>query len=309
MTSLGPRRLFMAAATLGATLGATFGAAGFASGAELDASPKTAPEEQWTLRFTPYGWPISLNGKQTVKGRTADVNANFIEILEKSDSLFAFMSYLEARKGPLSLFADVVYGDITASASRSRDETHYEALGLSAGVDYQFAVVEVGGAYEIARWGAGADGGKDSGAPASFTAIDLLAGARYWWQEADLSFRLSGVSDTSDMVVTHNLAIARSGSVDWIDPLVGVRLRRQLAPGAEFALTGDVGGFGVGSVFSWQLAGVYSWELAVRERWTLAAVVGYRALYVDYEHGTGRQRFEYNMIEHGPVIGVSLRFY
>ncbi|MGC1938747.1 MAG: hypothetical protein WA697_10945, partial [Pseudolabrys sp.] len=41
-----------------------------------------APIEGWTFSLTPYGWVLSLNGSQTVKGRTTDVNAGFFDILE-----------------------------------------------------------------------------------------------------------------------------------------------------------------------------------------------------------------------------------
>ena len=42
----------------------------------------------------------------------------------------------------------------------------------------------------------------------------------------------------------------RSGSVDWVDPFVGARLRQLLAPGQNLTLRGDVGGFDVGSDFT-----------------------------------------------------------
>ena len=40
----------------------------------------------WTVRFTPYGWLTSLNGTQTVRGRSVKVDASFIDIVEKSDT-------------------------------------------------------------------------------------------------------------------------------------------------------------------------------------------------------------------------------
>jgi hypothetical protein len=48
------------------------------------------------------------------------------------------------------------------------------------------------------------------------------------------------------------LAIDSSGDLNWVDPLVGVRVRQQLASGDEFQLKGDIGGFGVSSKISWQ---------------------------------------------------------
>ncbi|MGA7374634.1 MAG: hypothetical protein WBW37_18880 [Methyloceanibacter sp.] len=57
-------------------------------------------------------------------------------------------------------------------------------------------------------------------------------------------------------------------------------MRHQLAPGKELQFLGDVGGFGVGSDFTWQLSGGYSFDFAVWQT-TLHGLVGYRALAVD----------------------------
>jgi hypothetical protein len=37
-------------------------------------------------------------------------------------------------------------------------------------------------------------------------------------------------------------------------------------------------------------------------------VIGYRALSVDYAEGEGRRRYEFDLLQHGPVNGVSIRF-
>ena len=42
---------------------------------------------------------------------TVNVNEDFIEIVEKSELLLAWMSYFEARKGRFSLFRDFVSAD------------------------------------------------------------------------------------------------------------------------------------------------------------------------------------------------------
>jgi hypothetical protein len=54
-----------------------------------------------------------------VRGHTADINEDFISIVEKSDSLLAWMSYFEARKGRLAFFTDFVWM-ILASRADSR---------------------------------------------------------------------------------------------------------------------------------------------------------------------------------------------
>ena len=85
---------------------------------------------------------------------------------------------------------------------------------------------------------------------------------------------------------------------------MGLRVRHQLAPGSELQFLGDVGGFGVGSDFTWQLFGGYAFDF-----WgsNLHGVVGYRALAVDYTQD-GPNKNNLDLILHGPVIGLSFRW-
>jgi hypothetical protein len=39
-----------------------------------------------------------------------------------------------------------------------------------------------------------------------------------------------------------------------------------------------------------------------------SAMIGYRALYVDFEKG-GNTPYEYDMLTHGPIMGVIARFW
>ncbi|KAB0265749.1 hypothetical protein [Microvirga brassicacearum] len=48
----------------------------------------------------------------------------------------------------------------------------------------------------------------------------------------------------------------------------------------------------------------YGWLTALKGTYngiTFSGVIGYRALYVDYVQGEGRQRYEFDMLQHGPV--------
>ena len=102
--------------------------------------------------------------------------------------------------------------------------------------------------------------------------------------------------------------LCRSGDITWIDPIVGLRLRHEFSPGSELTLSGDVGGFGVGSKFSWQALGAYRWTFAKTNNITWSGMLGYRALYVDYTKGSGDLLYAYDMLQHGPIAGVTARF-
>lgn len=269
-----------------------------------DLGPPPAPvieapaPPSWTFRFTPYGWFTALDGTQTVRGRSVKVDASFIDIVEESDTLVALMGDFEARYGRFGLLADVVWSKIGVEGGNVRTRTLAPGvtgtLGTSLGLDIEMAIVEVGAAYEVARSG-----------PLAF---DILAGARYWYQAADLSLDITGAVDIGNLEVAGARAFARSGSVDWLDPVIGARVRYTVAPGHELLLRGDIGGFGVGSDFSWQAIGAYGFEFGTYNGIRFSGVMGYRALYVDYVQGEGRQRYEFDMLQHGPILGISARF-
>ena len=278
--------------------------------ADLGSGPLPPPSEpirQWTLSITPYAWLPFLQGDVTVKGRTVDIDVNPFELLDHLDAV-PFMAYSEARKGPLVLYNDIFYAKVGVDGSVSRSVRGL-TVGASADVDVELAIIEAGGAFEIARWSSGS-GGAFKGEPVfgPYTAVDVYAGARYWHQDVDIRFGLTANLELNGLAVSRNRAIARGGDVDWVDPLVGFRIRQGMAPGQELFLRADVGGFDVGSKFSWNVVGAYSFDFAVRDGITYSGMLGYRALSVDFEKGSGTSRYEYDVIQHGPVVGLTLRF-
>jgi hypothetical protein len=271
--------------------------------ADLTPSPPASVVETpaapgWTYRVTPYGWLTALEGTQTVRGRSVKVDASFIDIVEKSDSLVALMGNIEARNGPFAIYGDLVWSKIGVEGGNVRSRTLAPGvtgtLGTSLDLNIEMAIIEVGAAYEVARSGP--------------LALDVLGGARYWHQEADLSFDIAGAVDIGDLELAGARAFGRSGSVDWLDPVIGARVRYAVAPGHELFLRGDIGGFGAGSDFSWQAIGGYGFEFGTYQGITFSGVIGYRALSVDYAEGEGRRRYEFDMLQHGPILGISMRW-
>jgi hypothetical protein len=324
---------------LGATVALCgwLGATGPATSADLGPGPQTqlvepvAPPNQWQFSFTPYGWMTSVNGNATARGHTVDIDESFFEIVEKSDSLMALMGYFEARKGPFALFTDVVWEDLTFDGERRFDINRTVSgnpfarlpdfnvtikgnldIKANAQVDYQSTIIQSGAAYEVAKWATGT---------ASYTALDVLGGARYWNQELDISLKVAGTL-TADVQADFKrlglsvrrsvkrsaaTAIARSGDLEWVDPFVGGRIRHQIAPDKELMLEGDVGGFGAGSDFSWQVVGTYGFDVHCFEN-PFHLVIGYRALAVDFSENGRFGKNGVDDVQHGPVVGVRFRW-
>ena len=265
----------------------------------------------WTLSFTTYSWLPWMSGQTGVRGRTFDVQATPVDVIKALDwsSIPVWMSYAELRNGRFALFNDIVYSKLAGSAGfeRSRQGPLLAgAVRADVDADYEQTTLEFGAAYEV--WSEGA--AKSAG----HTAVDILGGVRYWRQELDVSADISasatlqGPLGIVDLTRSGNRIIAKSGTVDWVDPFVGARLRYDIDAAQSVAVRGDIGGFGVGSDFSWQAIATYNWQMCVTDRYVLDGYVGYRALSVDYSQGSGTKRYEFDAVQHGPVLGATLRF-
>ena len=90
--------------------------------------------------------------------------------------------------------------------------------------------------------------------------------------------------------------------------MVGLRARHEFAPGERFETRGDIGGFGAGSAFSWEVYGGYARDFEFNGL-KLTSSIGYRALSVDYSktNSNGRES-GVNAVLHGPVTSLGLRF-
>jgi hypothetical protein len=253
----------------------------------------------WTFSFTTYGWTPWLSGDLTVKGRSFDVDVTPTQIIEALDwsSIPAWFSYAEARNGRVALFNDIAYANLAGSGDFAKTGPLGNAtLSGNVSADYEQAIVEVGAAYEI--W-SGVNQGLGT------AAIDVLAGGRYWHQDATIS---ADAALDPPLLGGGGRVFVRSGSIEWVDPFIGARLRQNIAPGQNLTVRGDVGGFGVGSEFSWHAIATYDFQLCATGQYTIDGYLGYKALSVDYSEGSGANRYEFDAIQHGPVIGATVHF-
>ena len=62
------------------------------------------------------------------------------------------------------------------------------------------------------------------------------------------------------------------------------------------------------SMFSRNAITAYYCNLRVSSAITYTGMLGYRILSVDYEWGSGRTKYEYDVGQHGPAIGLSVKF-
>lgn len=111
--------------------------------------------------------------------------------------------------------------------------------------------------------------------------------------------------------VTSRLTLIRSQaytpvevSESWFDPTVGLRYVAPLGERWVFNGAADIGGAGVGSDLTWY----WSANIAYRMTQHSQVYAGYRYIDFDYEDGEGRDRFKYDMAQHGPLAGFRFEF-
>ena len=278
----------------------------------LFASPEFAMTERsafadWRIKVMPYLWAINTNGTLIARGDAIGTDTTIVDAFTKTSSFpLAFMGRLEASNGPLSLYGDFAWARLRFSGStlKLRSPVADVALAISASgrLRQTLAIGEAGVGYELARW-------KFLGGTNSSTALDAYAGLRYGYIGLDLTLNAFGAANSEllELDVVGARSTARSGKIQWVDPVVGLRVRHEFAPGEEFQMRGDIGGFGAGSKFSWQFYGGYSRDFEFKGL-KLTGMVGYRAVSIDYSTWRNGQENGLNAIIHGPVTGVGMRF-
>ncbi len=220
----------------------------------------------WTFAISPYFWAAGMSGDLAQFGSpTIHVDADFSDLLKNLD--FAAMAIGEARNDRFSIFADVMYtklggdGDTPGPLFDSADVTSTTFAGL------------LGAGYSALQ-----DGNSH---------LDLVAGARVWSVDTDVSFSggLIGDRDFSD-------------GDTWVDGLVGVRGRYDFNENWYFTGWGLIGAGGAD--LDWDVAGGLGYQF--NDTWS--AVAGYRALGVDYSN----DGFVFDVVQQGPILGVVAKF-
>ena len=120
---------------------------------------------------------------------------------------------------------------------------------------------------------------------------------------AELTFGLRVNTLQGELTFT-GPGITRSQDKTWVDPIVGVNLQTPTGPRLQLRLYTEVGGFGAGSDFTWQVFP----DLSIHLTETASLEFGYRWLDVDYATGEGNEQFKYDALTQGPVLGFAFQF-
>lgn len=240
-------------------------------------------EDNWEITFIPYFWMLNLDGDVTVKGTKSPASVSFGDIFENLN--FAVMGELRVRKGRIGGFFDGIFGVL--ETNNKTVQTGDGSARLKVEVD--IAILEGGFFYRIFDSKLGNVG---SGAKTNMK-LDLIAGGRWTYLKTKLDIESSPNA---------------SGDANFFDPIVGFTSVFDFPHKINLSAHGDLGGFSVGSEFTWQLWATLGYRFGIYGDNNANVLVGYRALSQDYKKGSGENKFVWDVIIHGPIIGLAIDF-
>lgn len=126
--------------------------------------------------------------------------------------------------------------------------------------------------------------------------------------EAGLGLRINSMDVGLDIVHATggggNVTVNRSAGETWADPILIARFKSDPSSKFIYQIRGDIGGFGIGSDFAWQIQAYAGYRFSKLFQLT----GGYRAIGMDYNKGMGDERFMYNIDTFGPVVRFGFNF-
>ncbi|WP_028744890.1 hypothetical protein [Rhizobium mesoamericanum] len=228
---------------------------------------KIETESGWTFVFAPYFWGAGLSGQVAQFGLPAvHVDASFSEIWDHLD--FGAMAIGEARYDRYSVFGDVFYTKISG-----RKATPFGVLADEGKLDTEVFSGLIGVGYSVLEDTTGQ--------------LDLVGGARVWSVDTTISLQ-GGLLDGR----------SRSDGDTWVDAVGGFKGSYSLTPNVYLSGWGLVGGGGAD--LDWDVAATLGYKFNE----TVSAVVGYRAIGVDFEN----DGFEFDVVQQGPILGLVVHF-
>lgn len=234
----------------------------------------STPKNQWRFDVAPYLWAINMNGRVQVAPITTHIDQDFSQILKKMN--IGGMLFLDAYYDKWDIYFNGMYAELT-------DGDHLNTI--SANATDRFGIFGIGAAYQVYEYCFAND----------IFSIEPYAGARYTRNDVTLE-------------ISHGIGrISAKNNQDWIDPLVGARLRLVLDKTWSMVLSADVGGVNTSKQYSYNIMGLIGYKPQTMMKHA-SFYLGYRLLDQRYQTGHGLNFFDWNMKLYGPMAGVVFDF-
>ncbi|MCX6550626.1 MAG: hypothetical protein NTY02_06425, partial [Acidobacteria bacterium] len=211
----------------------------------------------------PYLLGASMSGTAAVKRQEVTVDMSVSDIF--GNLQFGAMGIVAARKGDWGVAGDAIWMSLGANGTAPGP-----LAKVSASADMNQGAFAFYGLRRLSP------------------VADLMFGARVNTLQAN--FRINGPLAVRSV----------DGSKTWVDPIVGLQLHSPENGRRWHAqVYTEIGGFGAGSTFTWQIFPTVGVDLTKRA----SLECGYRWLNLNYSTGENTTLFKYDVLTQGPVLG------
>ena len=263
-----------------------------------------APAERWRFKVIPYVWMPTVDGSVTARGTKMPVFLSKSDLVRLADEIDVVVPLqVEARHGRWKLWLDVQYYKLHDRRRQSLSKQVGPILvtaDATINVNMRMLLTEFGVDYELFEVPLSEDQGRK-------LRFDVRAGGRYIYMKGEVGIAIQGAAQIGPgdaMVPIGGLAVDSGGSRQWIEPLVGAGVSLDLSDRLTLMARGDIGGFGIGSDLTWQVVGGVEWKLC---NWA-SIFAGYRLLDIDFEEGSGAEKFAFDVQMRGPYLAAIFSF-
>lgn len=226
-------------------------------------------EKKWKFVVAPYVMFPYMSGDVAIGQIPIDVNVNPGDIVSNLD--FGAMLYFEASNDKWAIIFDGLY-------MKLGQEGTTPMLSRKVELDVDQLALTVSGMYRLASWVEVGVGGR-------FNSIG------YSLKIAPGEIVLPGQDLSNDQT--------------WFDPLIVARFMTRFNDSKwRLSVFGDIGGFGIGSDFAWQVNPYAGYQFSK----LFELGVAYRWLGMNYDTGSGSDYFLYDLVISGPEIGFLFHF-
>lgn len=225
--------------------------------------------KNWNFVAAPYLLFASMNGEVTIQNRPIEVDAGFGDIADNLN--FALMLYFEAYNDQWMFSFDGIYMNLGMDGQTP-------ITGRLAEMEMKQLALDFKGMYRISEW-----------------------------FEAGIGFRINDLNAKANIaegdIILPGNEIEQGAT--WFDPLIAARARTDFdGSNWKLQLLGDIGGFGIGSDFTWQIKPTLGYRFSK----LFGLDLSYRWISMDYKKGSGSNYFNYDMVISGPELGLMFNF-
>jgi hypothetical protein len=225
-------------------------------------------DSEWEFAIEPYLWMTSLRTSVDAGPVSASSEVCFTDLIKSLD--LGMQLRFEAVRGPWGFYLDGTY--FSLSNDTNVKVGPFRLRGLDIDLELDQAFVDFGGFYRFQEedW-----------------KLDLMFGGRY-------SYVASEVSGA--------VLLDIDSSIDFVSPIIGLRVIHELSDRWVASAWGNLGGFGLGDApdLFWGATALLGYRYS--DNTTLG--LGYRIYASDFDFGV----LKTDVQMHGPIVGLAFRF-